>query len=184
MRNEYILLYNEQYILKLLTDIKEIDYYTNVIIELSTKDKNIIIFKDNLLFLKNTLAPYVNNIDNYILNEELNEKSLGLLLNEYYYELYENIENKNIVKNERDCWIGEKYCCFSTNQHAVWMYKIYEKIVLKVTPIFTKFDEDDFFDEYLNFIESYSDIFSGEITIKQIENIFKVVSELNEKIQF
>ncbi len=182
MVNEYILLYNEQYILKLLIDIEDIDYYTNVIIELSTKDKNIIIFKDNLTFLKNIITSYINKIDSYILDTQLNEKKLGLLLNEYYYELYEDIENENIIKNERGWWIGERYCCFSTNQYATWLYKINENMVLKITPIFTGFGEDDFFDEYLNFIKNYSDIFNGEITIKQIENIFKIISELNREI--
>jgi len=178
MVNKHILLSNNQYVLQLISNV-ELDYYTDVTIELSTKSENKIIFKDNILYLKNLLEQYINNLDNYILDNRLDEKELGLQLNKYYYTIYEDIENNTLIKNKQGEWLGEKYCCFSTIQYATWLYKYSNKIILKVTPIFTKFENDNFFDEYSNFIKEYIDIFNIEITKKQLNDIFNIVLELN-----
>lgn len=77
-------------------------------------------FKNNLLALKNIIDQYNGNID--ILDDNLNESTLRILLNDYYRWLYENKYQNNLILDNHGYWIGEKYCCYSNSEYATWIY--------------------------------------------------------------
>lgn len=88
MEKEYILIKSKKYKLILLLDEMDFDYYTDVCVELVFDGQSIILFKDNLLSLKNITEQYSGNI--VILDNNLDESKLGILLNNYYMSIYEN----------------------------------------------------------------------------------------------
>lgn len=104
---------------------------------------------------------------------DLDEKKLGLLFNEYYYCIYEDITSDFIILDSQDRWIGEKYCCFSNSEYATWIYKRDDDIFMKVTPMFKYFDEDYNTKKYSKFVEEYSDILSTVITFQQLKKYQK-----------
>ena len=92
---EYMLIDNEKYRLKILLNEKDFDYYTDIWIELLCGNNHITLFKDNLLALKNIVKEYDKEVCN--LDYTLEEKNLGLLLNEYYRCSYEEQLQEGIV---------------------------------------------------------------------------------------
>ena len=162
----------------LLADETDLDYYTNIILELSTDKGNFLLLKDNILFFNNVVAEYINNIDGYVLDSRLNEREIGLLFNEYYYSLFNNIESNKIVLDDTGEWIGSRYCCFSNQRHATWIYKYGGNIYIKVTPVFMEMDKDNNQEDYNKFIANYADIFTGNITYEELEDISKLTQEL------
>lgn len=172
MKKEYALLESENY--KLIVSLEEIDfdYYTDVCIELIFDKKPIILFKDNLLALKNIVEQY-ENVD--ILDDNLNENKLGILLNNYYRGFYENQFDDNLIFDNQERWIGEKYCCFSSLEYVTWIYKYDGNIIMKVTPVFRGFEKDDF-------VQEYNDIFREVLSLQQLLCIKEVVIELYNKL--
>lgn len=71
----------------LLLDAEACDYYTDVYIKLILAEKSIVLYKDNLLALKNIVEHYDKGVCS--LDSTLDEEKIGLLLNEYYRYLYE-----------------------------------------------------------------------------------------------
>lgn len=99
---------------------KSIDYFTYVYIDLVANEKHIELCMDNLLFLKNTVERYI--INDISLDKEIEEKSLGLLLNKYYFFIEEIETQKDIILDAHGSWIGEKYCFLSERYYATWIY--------------------------------------------------------------
>ena len=176
---EYILIDNEKYRLKILLNEKDFDYYTDIWIELLYGKKKLILFKDNLLALKNIVKEYDKEVCS--LDNTLEEKSLGLLLNEYYRCSYEEQLQEGIVLDEHGQWIGERYCCFTYLNCATWVYRYAENIIIKVTPIFCGFEEDDYTEEYSDFVVNYKDIFKEISSLQELrtmkENVFKLYNK-------
>lgn len=161
-------------------DESEFDYYTNVYIKLIFGVNKITIFKDNLLELRNSTKQIVENI--HILEDKLDETKLGMLLNDYYQGVYEGDFDENIILDSRDRWIGEKYCWFINSKYATWMYQYSEGIIMKVTPVFYKFEEDDYVQEYCKFKQEYKDVFREQISSEQIIYMKQLIFSLYNKL--
>lgn len=177
---KYVLTETLKYRIILLAEENDFDYYTPIYICLEFQYGSILLLKDNILFLKNIVERLSTGIEK--LHESLEDNKLGLMLNEYYYNLYENRNSTNIILNPNGTWIGEKYCCFSTPKCATWIYKICEKVVIKVTPVFSHFEKDDYKRLYSDFIKNYKDIFKGFITKQQLVDIKEIVLSLFHKL--
>ena len=141
-----------------------------------------VLLKDNIIYFFNTIDKYIKNIDNYNLDKRLEEKKLGLLFNEYYYCIYEDIISDSVILDDNNGWIGEKYCCFSNFQFATWLYKNDGNIAIKVTPMFKYFDMDNNRTQYLKFVEEYVDIFNTTITFHQLIKLSEILSSLRGKL--
>ncbi len=176
MNKEYTLMESEQYRLILLVNNTDFDYYTDICVELNFDGKRILLLKDNLLYLKNVFDKCEKKVN--ILDKNLDERNLGLLLNEYYYYLYEEQEKYTIILDEQGQWIGEKYICFSNLEYSTWIYRYDGDIVLKVTPIFYGFEKDDYLEEYEKFVQEYNDVFRIAISTKQIKNAAALIDNL------
>lgn len=180
MKKEYTLIENEKYKLIIILDNNDFDYYTDIRLDLIFAEKDIVIFNDNLLALKNIVEQ--SNEAVHILDGNLNEKSLGVLLNEYYRCLYENQMQEVIVLDNQGQWVGEKYNCFSNLEYATWIYKYAGNIIIKVTPIFGGFEEDDYIQEYKQFIKNYEDVFKETISLQQLKTVKKIILELYDEL--
>ena len=53
MTKEYMIISNKQCRISLISDEKNIDYYTDVTLELHFKSNKYVLLKDNVLYLKN-----------------------------------------------------------------------------------------------------------------------------------
>ena len=180
MKKEYALIENQKY--KLIISLEEIDfdYYADVCIELIFDKKSIVLFKDNLLALKNVIDKYKENID--ILDADLDENRLGILLNDYYRGTYENQFPDSLILDNQERWIGEKYCCFLSLEYATWIYRYDENIIIKVTPIFCGFEEDDYVKEYYKFVQEYNDVFREMVLLQQLICAKKIIYELYNEL--
>lgn len=180
MKKEYALIENQKY--KLIISLEEIDfdYYTNVCIELIFGKKSIVLFKDNLLALKNVIDQYKENIDT--LDANLDENSLGILLNDYYRGIYENQFQDSLILDNQERWIGQKYCFFISLEYATWIYRYDENIIMKVTPIFCGFEEYGYVQEYDRFIQEYKDVFKEKLSLQQLIYAKKVIYRLYKKL--
>lgn len=173
---EYTLIENSDNKLILFLDSEDCDYYTDVYIKLIFDGNSIVLFKDNLLALKNILGQYENDISG--LDEKIDEEKIGLLLNEYYRCIYVEQMMEKIILNNQGQWIGEKYCLFTSQNNATWLYEYEGDFILKVTPIFKGFEEDDFMDKYTEFILNYKDIKTCTIDKIQFEKMKEIILEL------
>lgn len=180
MKKEYILIQNEKYKLIISLDKIDFDYYTDVCIELIFDEQSIILFKDNLLALKNIIDQYNGNID--ILDDNLDESTLGILLNDYYRWLYENKYQNNLILDNQGYWIGEKYCCYSNSGYATWIYCYGENIVMKVTTVFDGFEEEDYAKEYYKFTQEYKDVFKEFVSLQQLTYAKKIIFQLYDEL--
>ena len=124
MEKEYILIKSKKYKLILLLDEMDFDYYTDVCVELVFDGQSIILFKDNLMSLKNITEQYGGNI--VILDSNLDESKLGILLNNYYMSIYENEIQDNWSLDNQEYWTGEKYCCYVSLEILLWWKYCYE----------------------------------------------------------
>jgi len=173
---QHILMENAEYRLVLLLDDEDCDYYTDVYIKLILAEKSIVLFKDNLLALKNIMEQFDKEICS--LDSTLEEEKIGLLLNEYYRCLYEEQTQENIILNNQGQWIGERYCCFVSLNYATWVYEYTGNIIMKVAPIFDGFEEDDFTEAYSEFVENYEDIIKDIVSLQQLRKMRDVIDEL------
>ena len=173
---EYILMEDVEYRVVLLLDAGACDYYTYVYIKLIFAEKSIVLFKDNLLALKNIVEHYDKGVCS--LDSTLDEEKIGLLLNEYYRCLYEEQTQENIILNNQGQWIGEKYCCFVGLNYATWLYVYAGKVIMKVTPIFDGFEEDDFTKEYSEFVKTYEDIIKKTVSLQQLRKMRQIILKL------
>lgn len=176
MKRDYVLISDKEYSLVLSLDDADFDYYTDVSIRLYINNSCFLLFKDNLLALKNIVQQYNDNV--YTLNKELDEKKIGVLLNEYYRMLYENKIQSDIILDAKGNWIGEKYCCFINLKYATWMYNYNGDIILKVTPIFREFENNFYIIRYKKFIKEYKDLFRRIVSLQQAINAKKMILEL------
>lgn len=174
MKKVYTLIQNEKYRLILLLDDKDFDYYMDVSVELILDRAHIILFNDSLLALRNIVKQYKI----CALQSELNEKCLGILLNEYYHGIYANKTNKDIVLDVHGQWVGEKYCCYLSLQYATWIYKYNGNIIMKVTPVFHRYEENAYVEKYNNFVKEYRDLFREIISSRQLKDLKKIILEL------
>ncbi|KAB1438061.1 hypothetical protein [Candidatus Galacturonibacter soehngenii] len=165
--------------LQIMDDI--VDYYSNICIRLIGENNIYEILNDNIYFLKNIKEMYSVDIEKYEIDARILEQKLGVLQNEYYYCLNENISNKDIIMDENDEWIGEKYCCFTTSEYSTWLYKKGGKFYLMVTPMFRYFDEENNRELYLEFINEYRNIFFSEILLEQLEKICDIIEKIYQQ---
>ena len=180
MKKEYTLIENEQYRLTILLDETDFDYYTDLCIKLIFDRKHIVLFKDNLIALKNIVEQFEGEIR--ILDDSLDEKSLGVLLNEYYRCINEDQIQDNIVFDNQGHWIGEKFYYFSSLEYVTWIYIYDASIIMKVTPIFRGFEKDNYFKEYNKFIKEYKDVFTEIISLQQLRYVKKIILELYDEL--
>lgn len=180
--DEYLIINSCQYKLKLLVDRTELDYYTDLILELCINEERYVLLKDNTIFLRNIISEFIKNVDMYNLDDRLNETKLGLLYNEYFYCIYEGLVSDNIIFDQENKWIGEKYTCFSNKNYATWLYTHNNNIIMKVTPMFKYFDEDNNSKQYLKFIRDYSDLFKTTIDLHQLEKMLNILLDLSKEI--
>ena len=179
---EYIIVNSDKYKIQLRIDENNLDYYTDIILELSIGKEKFVLLKDNIIYFFNTIDTHIKNIDDYNLDKRLDEKKLGLLFNEYYYCIYEDIISDNIILDDQNRWIGEKYCCFSNSEYTTWLYKNNDNIVIKVTPMFKYFDEENNHTQYLKFVEEYADVFNTAVTFQQLIKFSEILSSLRGKL--
>lgn len=97
MIKRYKIFEKEQYCMNMMFDDDKFDYYSDVEIKFTVRETEYIIYKDNLLFLKNIINNFKDK--NKYLDDNLDEDKLGILLNIYYkkqdrnkYWKYANIE--------------------------------------------------------------------------------------------
>ena len=154
-------------------DSDDFDYYSDVKMIIIIRDKEYIIFKDNLLFLKNIIKNY-NVKKEYI--DTLDEEELGILLNLYYKMLYDDLTNNKIDFNESGEWIGEQYVIFTSKICATWLYMMQGKYIVKVTPIFDS--DNEYEGEYLNFISHYQDILRVELSEDELNIIASQLEDI------
>lgn len=174
---------NELYKIKLIA-ADELDYYTNIIIVLDIQKKEYKLYDDNLLYLKNITEQYFKCIKQFELDPRINCKDLGLLQNEYYYCIFEDniINDDTIVQDDNGEWIGTKYCCFETKEYSTWLYKIKDTIQLKVTPNYYGFLKSIPSLEYNEFVKTYKDIITIDISVEELQNLTIIINNLFEKM--
>ena len=171
MIKEYKLIENPIYGISILLDDTNVDYYTDVSVILNYNGEQIELFKDNLLALNNIMEQKEVNV----LEDGLDEKRLGLLINEYYRGIFENKIQEDILLDDYGNWIGEKYYFFMSLKYVTWIYKYGRGIVVKVTPIFNGFEKNSYFKQYSKFILEYRDVFREKISSKQLEYIKNII---------
>lgn len=165
--------------LQIMDDI--VDYYSNICIRLIIENNIYEILNDNIYYLKNVKERYCVDNEIYEIDSRILEQELGILQNEYYYCLNENISNEDIILDENDEWIGEKYCCFSTPEYSTWIYKKGDEFHLMVTPMFRYFDEENNRELYLDFINEYKNIFCSEILSEQLEKTCYIIEMIYQQ---
>ena len=173
MMKEYILIKNTNYELVLQFDEEDFDYYMNVNVKIKFAKTECVLYNDNILELKNIVVSLCDNIGR--LDNSLNERDIGILLNSYYYEMDEGQTSDKIILDENEVWIGEKYSYLMSNNYVTWFYKYNDNIILKITPIFHSEDEENDYVEYSRFIENYKDIFRDKISLEQIIGMKNVI---------
>lgn len=176
MEKEYVLIKNETYKMMLSFDDEEFDYYTDVSVKLYFGETVVLLFQDKLLALRNIMDDY----DIKTLDDKLNESKLGIFLNDYYRGTYEGKYEKYLILDKHKHWIGEQYYCMQSLEYTTWLYQYEDYIVLKVTPVFTGFDEDDFTESYRKFAKSYKDTFRQTITLEEVVRAERKVFDLYE----
>jgi len=174
-----MLIKKQNYSLILILDDLDFDYYTDISIELFSKENRIILYCDNLLALKNIVEQYNKGIP--ILNNDLEEERIGLLLNKYYQGLYENVIKNEIILDKRGQWIGEKYLCYVNSEFATWIYRYNNRMVFRITPIFQGFEKDNYIQDYNQFMLQYKDILKDVVSVEELEGIKKIICELCNK---
>lgn len=173
---EQILIDNTQYKLVVKYNEVDLDYYTDVFVEVILNNERFTLFKDNLLELRNIIKSGINNIKE--LNYNLEESSLGILLNEYYLSLYDAQELSYLIEDDTGEWIGVKYCISIGSESAVWLYKYKGKIIFRVTPLFNHFEEPQYVDEFIKFKESYKDILKKNISVDDLKKAKEIILQL------
>lgn len=146
-----------------------IDYYTDINIKLYADSEAIVLFDDNLLYLKNIVDYYKSGVPE--LGGDIEEKKIGMLFNDYHKCIHEDKKDANIILNGKGEWIGEKYCCFNSISYASWLFKHNGMIVFKVTPLFTNFEKDDYKKRYTEFKRNYKDVISLKLDVFTLKGI-------------
>lgn len=176
MEKQYVLINNKSYKMILSFEDTEFDFYTDVYVELLVGEKSFLLFRDKLLGLKNIMDVY----DIKTLDARLDESKLGMLLNEYCRGAYAGKYEKNLIFDKQNNWIGEQYYWMLSKEYTTWLYQYGKNIILKVTPVFTGFDEDDFTESYRKFAKNYKDTFRQTITLEEVVRAERKVFELYE----
>lgn len=161
----------EPYCVYMQLDDDNFDYYSDAIIKIVVSGTEYIVYKDNLLCLKNIINNFKENFED--IDERIDEKNIGMLLNIYYKSIFDELDDDRIIVNEFDEWIGEKYILFSTNNCATWLYRNQCKYIIKITPIYNM--EYEYEDEFGELISNYRDILCEELYISDLK---KIISSL------
>ena len=183
MLNEFTWIKNKDYTVVLKYIDSEIDYYTNVKICAIYLGKQYQIFNDNLLYLKNIIKNYIENIDNYIvdINSKIDIENIGLLQNKYYYCISQEIplsKYSELILDDNQEWIGLKYSCFEAKKFSTWLYKRDNKINVKITPLFDNYFYEFSIIEYKKFVKNYRDIMDFEITELDLIHLYNFIDKI------
>lgn len=173
MIKHYKIFEKEQYCMNMMLEDDKFDYYSDVEIKFIIRETEYIIYKDNLLFLKNIINNFKDK--NKYLDDDLDEDKLGILLNIYYKTIYDELEDDRISINEFNEWIGEKYVLFLSKIYVTWLYEKQDNYVIKITPIF---NNDEYGEEFEKFLLNYKDILCMEIHSDDLNKIFNVLLDI------
>ncbi len=183
MKKQYILIKNNAYSCYLLLDNRDFDYYTNVQIQLDDRTQSLMLYNDNLLYLKNIIKQ-CHKFGIEELSVVLDENNVGILSNEYYRSIYENEKSNSVLLDDNGYWIGEKYRIFSHNQYETWLYKYQGDIILKVTPVYMGFEQEGYFNSYIRFQKTYKDIFRERISLTQLKSAGETILGIYREARF
>lgn len=173
MIKRYKIFEKEQYCMNMMFDDDKFDYYSDVEIKFIIRETEYIIYKDNLLFLKNIINNFKDK--NKYLDDNLDEDKLGILLNIYYKSIYDELEDDRININEFNEWNGEKYVLFLSKSYATWLYGKRDNYVIKITPIF---NNDEYGEKFENFLLNYKDILCMKIHSDDLNKIFNILLDI------
>lgn len=176
VKKEYVLIKNETSKMMLSFDDEEFDFYTDVYVKLFFGETSLLLLQDKLLALRNIMGDY----DIKTLDDRLNESKLGIYLNDYYRGTYEGQYEKYLILDKYKHWIGERYYCMQSMCYTTWLYQYEGNIILKVTPVFDGFLEDDFTESYRKFAKNYKDTFRQTITLEEVVRAERKVFDLYE----
>lgn len=145
------------------------------------KGKEIVIYDDTKLSLLGLYTNYFSDIQRMELDVNLKNVNLGILLNNYYYRIANNMElDKNsFALNASGDWIGMRYCCFENNNIATWIYLTNDGFVFKCTPLYEGLFDDYVltFKEFIKNYKEYQNYFSCHIYRKFMYNILTMISD-------
>lgn len=178
MIKQFKILEKRQYCVYVQLDDDNFDYYSDAIITIRGNGVDFIIYKDNLLYLKNV----INNIKEIIEDidlDKIDEMNIGILLNIYYKSIFDELADDRIIFNEFDEWIGEKYMLFSSNEYATWLYRNKCKYTIKITPIYNA--EYKYEDEFEKFLANYRDILCEDFFIDDLTRISQGLLDIIER---
>lgn len=179
--DKYILFSQDTFKIELQIMDEVVDYYTEICVRLIKGNNIYEILNDNIYFLKNLKDTYIVNVEKFEMDTRIMDEKIGILQNEYYYCMYEDICNEDIILEDEEVWIGEKYCCFSTPEYSTWIYKKNGKIYVRITPMFRYFEEENNSELYLDFVNNYQDIIFSEIPLDQLEKTCLLIEEIYQK---
>lgn len=170
--NKYLLYENDQCLINVLIDTDNLDYYTDLMINVNVMNNEYTIYEDNYLYLKNILNNF--NIKNI---GSIDERKLGLLLNVYYKTEPDDNSDDRIIKDVSGTWIGNKFRIFeSPSKCATWLFKKEDKYIIKVTPIYDFDNESE--EQFNSFISHYHDILNIELNEIKLKSIYRKLEEL------
>lgn len=150
--------------------IKDVDYYTDIFIKLITPFKELTIYKDNFLALRNIVLGFkILDLVNY------RENDLGLVLSKYFKKSFYTSEDYDINDIR-------KYCILEVKYYATWLYKCNQKIVLLVTPMAGDLGEEGYNERYSNFINNYHVLFKENISLQDLKKAKKIILDLYDKL--
>lgn len=166
--------------MQLILEENEVDYYTDVYVQLVFNGNVITLLKDNLLTLKNSMEQISKDIK--VLDPKWDETRLGILLNDYYRGIYENEIANGIQLDPQGIWTVEKYCWFMSSEYATWIYQYCGMIIMKVTPVFCGFEEEDYVQEYCKFQREYKDVFREPVSLQQLTFMKQLIFNLHDTL--
>lgn len=162
---------NDLYKIFVQVDDVPFDYYTPIKMYIQYRNKKILMVNENALFLYNLFDSYVNHPTQYILDNRLNPNRLGEQLNRYYFQIWTNMNFDDLVISQENFWIGEKYCCFTCNNYATWIFIYNNSMQLLITRLYGDFTNIDCTDDFQVFIKSNQDVFKSDILMDDLVSL-------------
>lgn len=168
--DKFIVIDNGKEKIEFIVNKEDLDYYSYVFLKLYIGHKRIILMKDNILFLSNTLHDLVNNIDRCELDGRIEEKDLGKLYNEFLYCSFYELNSPNIIVDSSGDWIGKKYILFSYLGNTTWIYQKEGELYLKVTLTFSMYEKRRSRKKFFELLKGCSDITNIRLTIQDLKD--------------